>query len=145
MFGSPRTLCLCYNIHKDILLLGAINITTCHSKQLPVGLMVFNGFWWYCPLSEDREFLKTNLPKLSCGFKLHLSINPLRRLLWFLGWNPASSSFHWAISFPILVIQWFFATITGWRICKSNGVKYLPWIRYYKRGRSGTRIHNEEF
>ena len=29
-------------------------ITTCHSKQLPSG--GFNGaFWWYGPLSEDRE------------------------------------------------------------------------------------------
>ena len=25
----------------------------------------FNGaFWWYGPLSEDREFKKTNLPKV---------------------------------------------------------------------------------
>ena len=29
----------------------------------------FNGaFWWYGPLSEDREKNLTNLPKLSCGF-----------------------------------------------------------------------------
>ena len=28
----------------------------------------FNGaFWWYGPLSEDPEFFKANLPKLSCG------------------------------------------------------------------------------
>ena len=33
----------------------------------------FNGaFWWYGPLSEDQEFFKTNLPKLSCGFKFCL-------------------------------------------------------------------------
>ena len=32
----------------------------------------FNGaFWWYGPLSEDREFLKTNLPILSCGLWWH--------------------------------------------------------------------------
>ena len=32
----------------------------------------FNGdFWWYGPRSEDRELKKTNLPKLSCGFKSH--------------------------------------------------------------------------
>ena len=36
----------------------------------------FNGaFWWYGPLSEDWEFLKTNLPKLSCGFKDNILCN----------------------------------------------------------------------
>ena len=48
MFGGPpNTLPLVIYIGpRDILLLGYYYITTCHSKQLLVGLMV---------LSEDRE------------------------------------------------------------------------------------------
>ena len=55
------------NIHRDILLLGIITLQHVIQNNNAGG---FNGtFWWYGPLSEDREFLKTNLPKLSCGFK----------------------------------------------------------------------------
>ena len=50
---------------------GYYYITTCHSKQLPVGLIVLlDGmatFW------RSRKFL-TNLPKLSCGFKFYLRV-----------------------------------------------------------------------
>ena len=47
MFGSPPPPpppehSAIGNIHRDILLLGIIYITTCHSKQLPVGLMVLS-------------------------------------------------------------------------------------------------------
>ena len=50
MFGvrvPPNTLPLVIyiwigNIHRDMLLLGIITFTTCHSKQLPVGLMVLS-------------------------------------------------------------------------------------------------------
>ena len=43
----------------------------------------FNGaFWWYGPLSEDREFFKTNLPKLSCGF--HIETNCVHILIFEL-------------------------------------------------------------
>ena len=41
----------------------------------------FNGaFWWYCPLSEDQEFLLTHLPKLSCGFKVLYLISFIREV-----------------------------------------------------------------
>ena len=55
------------NIHdniQDFFVIGYHYITARHSKQLPVGLMV---------LSDGKvhiENFQTNLPNLSCGFKL---------------------------------------------------------------------------
>ena len=40
------------NIHRDILLLVLLHYTTCHLKQLPVGLMVLSE--GMVPLSEDQ-------------------------------------------------------------------------------------------
>ena len=43
MFGVPPEHSAIGNIHRDILLLGIITLfITCHSKQLPVGLMVLS-------------------------------------------------------------------------------------------------------
>ena len=52
MIGVPPNTPAIGNIHRDILLLGII--TTCHSKQLAVGLIAY-AFWWYGLLSEDRD------------------------------------------------------------------------------------------
>ena len=42
MFGVPPEHSAIGNIHRDILLFGYYYITTYHSKQLPVGLMVLS-------------------------------------------------------------------------------------------------------
>ena len=58
----PNTLQLVY-IHRDILFIfGYYYITTCHSKQLPVGLIVLSEDG---PLSEDQENFNKST-KLSC-------------------------------------------------------------------------------
>ena len=52
MFGVPPNTLPLVNIHRDILLLGIITLK--HVIQTIAG--GFNGaFWWYGPLSEDRE------------------------------------------------------------------------------------------
>ena len=58
------------NVHRDILFLGIITLQhACHSKQLPVGLMVLSDGMVHF-LKIENIFFYTNLPKLSCGFKL---------------------------------------------------------------------------
>ena len=54
------------NIHSDFCCYWVLLHYNMSFKTIAGG---FNGaFWWYGPLSEDREFKKTNLPKLSCGY-----------------------------------------------------------------------------
>ena len=55
MFGVPPEHSAIGNIHRDILLLGIITLQ--HVIQLGKTFAGgFNGaFWWYGPLSEDRE------------------------------------------------------------------------------------------
>ena len=53
MFGVPPEHSAIDNIQRDILLLGIVIHYNMSFKTIAGG---FNGaFWWYGPLSEDRE------------------------------------------------------------------------------------------
>ena len=69
MFGVPPKHSAIGNI-QGYFVIGYYYITTCHSKQLPMGLMVLSD--GMVPLSEDQEFLKTNLPKLKVALRKFL-------------------------------------------------------------------------
>ena len=81
--GSPRTLWLPLVI-RDILLLGIITwFTTCHSKQLLVGLMVLSdGIVHFLKIEKNwNKSTKTIFWLLCDAFAKATSVEPLGRVL----------------------------------------------------------------
>ena len=71
MFGVPPNilpLVIYIYFYRGYFVIGYYYITTCHSKQLPVGLMVLSDGMLHFLKIEKIFNSMLHLPKLSCGF-----------------------------------------------------------------------------
>ena len=87
---------------------------TCHSKQLPVGLMVLSdGMVHFLKIKIKK---KTNLPKLSCGFNGRSAKNIS---------TSCTSGYNWRQQLIIVVFScqaWSERRLQDWRADKEAGL-----------------------